>query len=125
MVLHAPLPSGGPSLTFSDAYGQLQSRGTKQDSGPHTRPSGPYGPSGTYTDFSRPGSEVDSRIDFVFLADGRTQIGHDTVEKTARPPVVSKLAVVDNLIAGKGDAAGWTGRWSDHRAVFVEVQLAV
>jgi hypothetical protein len=35
--------------------------------------------------------------------------------------VPTKYVVVDNLLAGRGDIVGWTGRWSDHRAVMVEI----
>lgn len=34
---------------------------------------------------------------------------------------VRKHGVIDNLIGGKGDEVGWVGRWSDHRAVAVEL----
>ncbi len=34
---------------------------------------------------------------------------------------VNRYTVRDNLIAGSGDVKGWTGRWSDHRAVVVEI----
>jgi len=106
-----------PSLNFFDTYYHLVSRSPSAASNSSILPSAPYGPAGTYTGFSRPGNEVDERIDFVFLAmpdegDSVARGGYEVV----------KHAVVDNLIAGKGDYEGWTGRWSDHRAVFVEIR---
>jgi hypothetical protein len=117
MVSRSPLPSGVPSLNFFDAYYHLASRSPGAVSAGSIVPSAPYGPAGTYTDFSRPGDEKDERIDFVFLATR----GDD--EPVARGVCeVLKHAVVDNLITGRGDYMGWTGRWSDHRAVFVEIR---
>src|SRR4051794_6073300 len=68
MVSRSQLPSGMPSLNFFDTYYHLVSRSPSAASNSSILPSAPYGPAGTYTGFSRPGNEVDERIDFVFLA---------------------------------------------------------
>jgi hypothetical protein len=124
MISQYPLHS--PSLQFLDTYRHLVTRCTPYPGSTGILPSAPCGLSGTYTDFSSPGREVDSRIDFIFLGlqDRRTEGNSDQqVTKDVRGGyAVIKHAVIDNLLAGQGDYAGWTGRWSDHRAVFVEIQ---
>lgn len=60
-------------------------------------------------------------IDFILAAVG-AGAGAGVGNEIKGEWEVKRHTVVDNLIAGKGDMSGWTGRWSDHRAVFVEIR---
>ncbi len=120
MISRYPLDT--PSLQFIDTYRHLISRKPTLGS-TGILPSAPNGLSGTYTGFSRPGDEIDSRIDFIFLGLQDRGSGEEEDIRDIRGDYgVIKHSVIDNLIAGNGDYAGWTGRWSDHRAIFVEIQ---
>ncbi|KAL1411634.1 hypothetical protein Q8F55_002598 [Vanrija albida] len=109
----APLPSGAPGFSFLDAYTHLAARGPR-----HAAQSRPYGPKNTYTGFAAPGRERTTRIDFVMLAAEGAR-----GERARGGWQFSQYAVVDNWVE-EGDADGWEGRWSDHRAVRVTISKA-
>ena len=145
-IPHAPTRG----LFFLDTRTQLDRRDTTQKQNPRWRPNAPFGPRGTYTDWKQPGCEVDETIDLVLVASARKN-GKDVDKRnTGQAPLVlskdmedeaskegengsmdepgirggwqvRKHGVIDNLIGGKGDESGWIGRWSDHRAVGVEL----
>ncbi|WVF65820.1 hypothetical protein IAT40_000557 [Kwoniella sp. CBS 6097] len=146
-----PLPSGQPSFTFLDSYVHLRTRrhksatksgaSTKQpDIEGHERDGAvlqtrPYGPVFTYTDFAPPGARQATRIDFVMVASNseptNSHGGHmvdETGQRADRVGIgrggweVIRYACLDNFV--EGDSEGWTGRWSDHRAVRVTLERA-
>ncbi|WVW80174.1 hypothetical protein I302_102151 [Kwoniella bestiolae CBS 10118] len=114
-----PLPSGQNSFYFLDSF-------TNLFSGLQTRP---YGPAHTYTDFAPPGSRNATRIDFVMLGavphtPRRENEGGEGSDEKPKPISrggwkVDRYACFDNFV--EGDVEGWTGRWSDHRAVRVRI----
>ena len=103
------LPDGSESLHFSDSFYTLETRPNRHEAGgPQTGPSGPVG---TYTSFDPPSPtkrDADPRIDFIMVATESMGWG------------VKRYACVDNWV--DGDAAGWKGRFSDHRIVRVVVE---
>lgn len=115
-----PVPSGKPSYTFTDAYTQLQTRSGISLS---PRQSAPYGPESTYSTFGRPGSSEAARIDFVFLGQKPSQTVVSENGKTKAHWVATRYACLDNSVWG--EVSGWKGRWSDHRAVRVKLELQV
>ena len=113
-----PVPSGRPSYTFTDTYTHLQTRSGISSS---PRQSAPYGPESTYSTFGRPGSYEAARIDFVFLGRKPSQgiaSGNGKIEASW---VATRYACLDNSVWG--EISGWRGRWSDHRAVRVKLEL--
>lgn len=95
----------------------------------------PYGPHKTYTGFDPPGrTSYESRIDFVMLAaddsgsavEARSASGSVSETSSASSAgrggwSFTQYAVIDNWVED-GDADGWEGRWSDHRAVKVTIE---
>lgn len=140
-VSKSPLPSSLPGLYFLNSHNELLTRNKKDTSKQPDigiRQSAPYGPKGTYTGFTRPGCEDDQEIDFILLAstqedDEKKSAAHnddETERENKEEPIkfpvrgswtVTRHVTVDNVIPGKGDVSGWIGRWSDHRAVMVEL----
>jgi len=144
-----PVPSGSPSFTFLDSFTQLQARSTSSaGSASCAKQSTPYGPIKTYTGFTRAGKTATTRIDFIMLAsdleptiapplapsNAPGPIGAQHTEiRSVRPADTSrgdtarggwevvKYACIDNWVE-EGDVDGWTGRWSDHRAVRVTIE---
>ncbi|WVQ93459.1 hypothetical protein IAU59_000533 [Kwoniella sp. CBS 9459] len=143
-----PIPSGQPSFTFLDSFVHLQTRKatshSEHDPRQHQQETpamllqtGPYGPANTYTDFAPPGARQAERIDFVMVASNlepaATSEASDMESEKERQQSISSLglgigrgrggwavtryACLDNFV--EGDHQGWTGRWSDHRAVRV------
>ncbi|KAG7561964.1 hypothetical protein FFLO_02604 [Filobasidium floriforme] len=114
-----PLPhSKGDDMYFLDTRLILNRRQNKHTKG---RMSAPYGHKGTYTGFTHPGCEVDDPIDLVLLAKDENLMGVHA-EDIRGGWEVERYGVIDNVIGGKGDETGWVGRWSDHRAVGVELR---
>ncbi|WWC96947.1 hypothetical protein V866_003822 [Kwoniella sp. B9012] len=113
------LPSGQKSFYFLDSFMNLSS----------TIQSRPYGPVHTYTDFAPPGSKNATRIDFIMLGaipitakgetDDRERTEGDEKSRSRGGWQVVRFACLDNFV--EGDVEGWTGRWSDHRAVRVTI----
>ncbi|WVR03797.1 hypothetical protein IAU60_000792 [Kwoniella sp. DSM 27419] len=123
-----PLPSGQKSYSFLDSFHHLTTRPPDPSSTPHStdRPSpkqsGPYGPILTYTDFAPPGSRNATRIDFIMLGTLPTsEHSHECADNGQEEWHVMRYACLDNFV--EHDALGWTGRWSDHRAVRVTISL--
>ncbi|WWD16477.1 hypothetical protein CI109_100903 [Kwoniella shandongensis] len=119
-----PLPSNQPSYTFLDTFTHFSTRKYNDESSPvQTRP---YGPVHTYTDFAPPGSRNATRIDFIMLGAGpvsrklgEIDVGDANGVEGRGGWVATRYACLDNFV--EGDVDGWTGRWSDHRAVRVTV----
>jgi len=121
-----PLPNHARSFTFLDSFTHLQDRATISAAAAvapsRARQSNVYGPLKTYTGFTRPGKTATTRIDFIMLASARdpnTQDGDDN--KIRGGWHVTRYGCIDNWVE-EGDVDGWTGRWSDHRAVRVTVE---
>ncbi|KAL0252313.1 hypothetical protein I308_101702 [Cryptococcus tetragattii IND107] len=115
-----PLPSGQPSFTFLDSFINLLTTSSSSASSSiiplQTRP---YGPHLTYTDFAPPGARNATRIDFVMLG---AEVDDDDPANGGKARggwTIVRYACVDNWV--EVDAEGWTGRWSDHRAVRVTI----
>ncbi|KAJ9093405.1 hypothetical protein QFC21_006435 [Naganishia friedmannii] len=142
LVSLEPLRYKIPFFSFQDCYLHLSARGDPQRNTGETKAvdaqsfgticqSASSGPRGTYTGFAPPGQEADERIDVVLLAleditvdESSSKDPDDVITLPARGGLVpTKYVVVDNLLAGRGDIVGWTGRWSDHRAVMVEISF--
>ena len=138
-----PLPhSRGGDMFFLDTRTSLGRRRASAETAGEWRMNAPYGHKGTYTGFKQPGCEVDDPIDLILVASARS--GGGPRRKTAYKPwsdridqealegdepeqvrggwEVERYGVIDNVIAGRGDESGWVGRWSDHRAVGVELR---
>lgn len=123
MISPLPLPSGARSFNFVDTFTHLESRTTTSV---ETRQSAPYGPMTTYTGFTRPGKTKTARIDFIMLALDKQHSDVDTLDDKADAHLrggyqVDRYACIDNWIE-EGDVDGWTGRWSDHRAVKITIE---
>lgn len=118
------------SVTFCDSRGHLAKRSSDggESENSEWRPIAPVGPFGTYTDWSWStgghhlpsfGQEQDERIDFVFVDEASLQpYGHGHGGGWQ----VNRHVVIDNLVAGLDKSPGWKSRWSDHRAVMVELK---
>jgi hypothetical protein len=146
-----PIPhASSRGLFFLDTRTQLDRRDAAREQNGRWRPNAPFGPRGTYTDWKQPGCEVDETIDLLLVASTRSN-GKDVGKRNSdQAPLAStrnsgdkasdvreddtvyqpgirggwqvrKHGVIDNLVGGKGDESGWVGRWSDHRAVGVEL----
>lgn len=135
-------------MYFLDTRLMLNRRQNKHTKG---RMSAPYGHKGTYTGFTHPGCEVDDPIDLVLVASTRSdrrlsrksvrkqepwsaRIGEGGEEEDLMKEhaggirggwEVERYGVIDNFIGGRGDETGWVGRWSDHRAVGVELRRRI
>lgn len=77
----------------------------------------PFGHFNTYTSFTPPSANrmsaaVETRIDFVFMHASSWSSGWRAL----------RHGVIDNWIGD--DGRGWRGRWSDHRAVVVQLGKA-
>lgn len=106
IVSQNPLPNGKDSFSFLDTYTHVQLR----QKGKRGGQSAPYGSKVTWTGFTAPGKTETTRIDFIMM-------GADVGSNDARGGwKCTQHAVIDNWIE-EGDSFGWTGRWSDHRAV--------
>ena len=120
-----PLPDQ-LSFYFLDAYTHLRTRRpTSEATTPiPPRQSAPYGPAHTYTGFSAPGRTRTTRIDFIMLASALTPRNDAAAGERVEGRggwEVGQYACVDNWLE-EGDADGWQGRWSDHRAVRVTIR---
>ncbi|KAK8861652.1 hypothetical protein IAR55_002475 [Kwoniella newhampshirensis] len=119
-----PLEDGQASYTFLDLSKHLLTQPSCSLASSPLQ-TAPYGPVHTFTGFAPPGSELLRTIDFVMLG---TDLSSDNVKK-AKEGVrltagrggweAAKYACLDNFV--EGDHEGWTGRWSDHRAVRVTI----
>lgn len=123
MTTLLPLPSGARSFNFIDTFTHLQ---TRASSGTSVRQSAPYGPMTTYTGFTKPGKTKTARIDFIMLALDEQKIKSETVDDETDDHLrgdyqVTRYACIDNWIE-EADVDGWTGRWSDHRAVRITIE---
>ena len=119
-----PLPNDARSFTFLDSFTHLQDRASiSATRAPSTaRQSSVYGPVKTYTGFTRPGKTATTRIDFIMCASARdsdTKSGDS--DKIRGGWHFTRYGCIDNWVE-EGDVDGWTGRWSDHRAVRVTVE---
>ena len=128
-----PLPNNARSFTFLDSFTHLQDRASVSSSSScavaagtvapsPTRQSTVYGPVKTYTGFTRPGKTNTTRVDFIMLASARdpnTEAGDG--DKIRGGWTFTRYGCIDNRVE-EGDVDGWTGRWSDHRAVRVTVE---
>lgn len=129
-------PPSSNGLRFIDSRDHLVTRSMKKlEERSQWRQTGPYGPIGTYTDWHWGGTslnstrEKDERIDFIFLAT-RTEIrpgveigAEDEEQCLVRGDwEVAKYVVIDNLVPGTTLNDSWKARWSDHRAVLVELE---
>ncbi|TXT15031.1 uncharacterized protein COLE_01224 [Cutaneotrichosporon oleaginosum] len=102
-------PLKKPSFVFLDAYHHLAERRPGYDA-----QSRPYGPDTTWTGFTGPGRTETQRIDLIMAAaDERAKEGTHVARGGW---VFTQYACIDNWVE-EGDADGWQGRWSDHRAV--------
>lgn len=116
-IMIGPPTSG--LLSFVDTRGHLTTQALDGSWGP----TGPVGPFGTYTDWAwgaggyhlpSGSTEKDERIDFVFAAQDGPSL-RDAWQ-------VTRHVVIDNLVAGLDKSPVWHSRWSDHRAVLVELK---
>ncbi|BEJ16007.1 hypothetical protein CspHIS471_0506120 [Cutaneotrichosporon sp. HIS471] len=108
-------PLKAPSFTFLDAYTHLAARRPGYDA-----QSRPYGPDKTWTGFTAPGITDTQRIDLIMAAaDEDAKKGTDVARGGW---VFTQYACLDNWVE-EGDADGWQGRWSDHRAVKATLSL--
>lgn len=130
MTSRSPLPSGARSFQFIDSITHLDTRQAQslgEQSSTAARQSAAYGPLTTYTGFTRPGKTKTSRIDFLMLAlnerDADSLDGSEEAIHLRGRFSVTGYAVIDNWIE-EGDVDGWTGRWSDHRAVKITIERA-
>ena len=120
-----PLPDR-PSFSFLDTYTHLRTRPLSSESTKPIPPrqSAPYGPANTYTGFTAPGRTRTMRIDFIMLASASLATDDAVAAERVRARggwEVGQYACVDNWVE-EGDAEGWQGRWSDHRAVRVTIR---
>lgn len=111
------VPSGKPAYIFRDTFTHLDVRTGLPTA---LRQSAPYGPVRTYTTFGRNATGSDcARIDFVFL--GEDPNASDKAIDNRGRWGATKYACLDNHV--EQDESGWQGRWSDHRAVRVKLEL--
>ncbi|WWD16430.1 hypothetical protein CI109_100856 [Kwoniella shandongensis] len=118
-------PAKEPSFSFLDSFSHLLSL----NSSPslflplQTRP---YGPEHTYTEF---GTRETRRIDFIMLGTDTQQTREDDSKDAKIRAVargewqVTRYACLDNFV--EKDVEGWTGIWSDHRAVKVTIRKVI